>query len=123
MGGRYHGDVYRDFLFPANAPYRPFLQHPQQLALEVFFHVPYLIEEYRTSCCQFKKAFLFRFCICKGALFIPEELAFKEGLRQSSAVYSNKGGVVRFEIGVYQLMNMSGHELFTRSAFSGDKYR
>jgi hypothetical protein len=54
-----------------------FLEHSQQLGLEVDWNVFYFVEEERPSMREFKSAFSLFDRACEGTLLMAEHFAFK----------------------------------------------
>ena len=63
-----------------------FLQHPQELELQVGSHITHFIEKQRALVRQLEPAKLALDGASERALFVPEQLGFQQRIGQSTAV-------------------------------------
>ena len=88
VGGRYDTHVHFDGLHPADAGEFPFLKDSQQFGLSHSAEIPNFVEEQGAAVCEFKLSDPAGCCIGKGALFVPEELAFRSRFPAVRAQFS-----------------------------------
>ncbi len=95
VGRRDYRYVYGHFLFSPDLPDCPLLQHAQNFALKVGFHLPYLVEEDGSPSCGFKNTFFICLRVGEGAFRVAEELALQEGLGKCRTIDADKGCLPR----------------------------
>src|SRR5688572_24400381 len=90
----------------------PFLEHTEQLDLDLRRQVSYLVQEDRRPVGQLEAARLLRERIRVGAFLSPEQLAFNQRRRDRGAVHANHLAVtplaVRVDIGGDELLARAG---------------
>src|SRR5437762_12579317 len=59
----------------------PFLEHAQQLGLQLEWNLPDLVEEYRAAVCQLEAADALCDSAGERAFFVTEQLAFQQACR------------------------------------------
>ena len=102
----------------AEAAHSGILQHAQQFGLGANGHLANFVEQQSSSLSVLEAADGAFDGAGKGALFMPKELAFHEGLRQSRAIDRHK----RTATPRAQLMDRAGHQFLARSALAADQH-
>src|SRR5262249_25383479 len=90
MGRAYHPHVDGNFLAPTQPLDAPLLQEAQQLCLQGERQVADLVEEQRALVRDFDLAWRLLGCASERALFIPEQLALEQILRDRRAIDGNE---------------------------------
>jgi hypothetical protein len=86
MGGRHDAHIDRLGLRRADRPYRPLLQHAQQLHLQRRRHVADLVEKQRATVRCTEQAGVARDRATEGAAFVTEQFGFEQRVRYRAAV-------------------------------------
>ena len=114
VGGRYDTHVHFDGMSPADAGEFPLLKDSQQFGLSHSAEIPNFVEEQGTGVCEFKLSDPAGCCIGKGALFVPEELAFDQSFRQCGTVQRNERTIPPSAV----VMESLGDQFLTGTTFS-----
>ena len=104
-------------LHAAHAVQFAFLEHAQQLGLKPHIHFGNLVQEQGAVVGQFELAGLAADGPCKGSLFVAEQLALQQVLRQGRAVDGDEGKKFPVAVGMHE----PGEHLLARAGFAGDK--
>ena len=84
--GRDHTHIYSNSFRRADALHLAGLKHSQQLGLLAERNVSDLVEKQRSTLRQFKAAYAIGARVRKRALYVAEELAFKQAFRQAAGI-------------------------------------
>ena len=118
VGGRDDPGVGLDGLHPAQGLETFFLEHAQQLDLELAGQVPHLVQEDGAARRQLETAGLVLFGVGKGPGLVAEELGFQQGIRQGAAVHGHKGPLLALGQG----MDGPGEELLARARLAQQEH-
>jgi hypothetical protein len=105
-------------LVASDTYYFLFLQHPQQLCLQIRIHFSDLIQEKCSAACFLKASYPSEGGSCEGSLLMAEELAFNKLIWNSRDIYGDKGLFAPFRI----VVDCLGYQLLPGSGLSGDYY-
>src|SRR4029077_16882699 len=94
-----------------------FLQHAQQLGLQIERQFPDLVEEDGSPVRHFEAAQLFRERTGKGAFFMAEQLAFDQAGWNSRAINFDERAILPWA----QVMNRPRDQFFTSPGLPGDE--
>ena len=118
--GRYdQPDVHGDFLDAADAKEARAIQHAEQFHLEPCVQLAILVEKQSSAIRHFEPTRLGGVGAAEGALFVAEQLALQQILRQRGAVYVHP----RLRRARGEMMDRSRDDFFSRPAFAGDQHR
>jgi len=118
--GRYdQPDVHGDFLDAADAKEARAIQHAEQFHLEPCVQLAILVEKQSSAIRHFEQTRLGGVGAAEGALFVAEQLALQQILRQRGAVYVHP----RLRRARGEMMDRSRDDFFSRPAFAGDQHR
>src|SRR5262249_18267522 len=107
-------------LRPADALELALLQYAQQFRLHRRRHVADLVEEHRPALSQLEASLALADRAREAALFVAEELALEQVLRQRGAVDSDHRPAARHAAG---LVNRPGDLLLARARLAFDQHR
>src|SRR5208282_6347083 len=88
-----HAYVDGHFLVRAHRPYRPFLQSAQELALRLGRHLGHFVEKERATFGCTKQPQVLGVRAAESALFVTEQLALDQLLRDRRAVERDEGSI------------------------------
>src|SRR5581483_8435724 len=117
VGGGNDPHVHLDWRGAADALELALLQHTQQLALRGQGHLPNLVQEDGAMVGQLESALALHQGPGEAALFVPEELALQQALRQSRAVDLDERPVSSRRVVVHGI----GHELLAGARLPPDE--
>src|SRR5262249_39680195 len=119
IGGRDHTHVNLYILGASQAAEALVFQHAQQLRLQLHRKFPDLVEEYGTAARHLQDPQLLRTGVRERALFISEQLALEQGVRNRGAVDGQKRTMLPAAVGV----NESRDHVLAGSALAFEKDR
>src|SRR5208283_2205650 len=117
--GRYQAHVHADRLGAAQTLELLFLQHAEQLGLQLWGNVADLVEEQRPVVPQLETADLLADGAGEGALLVAEQLALQEPRRDGRAVELDKGALAARA----QVVKGTGDEFLARARFATNEHR
>src|SRR5262249_38622703 len=93
VGGRDHADVDLDRPRPTQALELQFLEHPEELRLELERKFPHLVQEERAAVGELEAADLLSDGVGEGSSLVAEELALEEGRWDGGTVDLDEGSL------------------------------
>ena len=119
IGGGYNPNIHGNRRNSAHALELPLLKKPQQLGLQFLRDIADLVEKNRAAMGQFYLTGLTPVRAGKRPLFMAEQFALQEFLRQTHRVDSDKGPIFSFT----PVVNGPSKDFFAGSAFAEEQDR
>src|SRR5208337_1775712 len=116
IGGSNYSDIHGHLFVAAEAVVRDRVKRPQELDLYLRFEFPNFVQEKRAAVGALKQTRLGRIGPAERPLFVAEQFAFHQVLRQSGAVEIDP----RLGATIRMLVDDPGDELFSGAGFSSD---
>src|SRR5262245_17373792 len=114
---RYHSDVYRTFVCPANSVEFLLLQDTEQLSLKVAADFANLIKKDRPPIRAFEESRLGAISAGKGALFVTKEFRFQHPFSQCFGIDRDKWLADPITV----VMHRAGNHFFSCTALTGNQ--
>src|SRR5512147_3246818 len=118
VGGRYEPEVAFHFPAPPQGPDPVLLEHTQKIFLDIQGELADFIQKKRAPVRLLDQAFPGFFRAGKGALFMPEQEALHQGLRQRGAIDDHEIAAASPAV----VVDGAGKKLLARARFPGDQH-